>query len=335
MTGDKWSWLRIFSRKTGNSVNRDVFVFSFFLVISFVLWFLNSLAKDMEAIIPYPVRYINLPKDRVLVEDLPSKLDFYLKGPGYSIIKLRMAGSRAPVVIDISSVNYRRVPGSQTLSYYLITSALVPRLTSQLRADCQIYSVKPDTLFFSFDRIIARDVPVVPDLEIGTERQYFIRGSVTVEPDSVTITGPRYIIDTINAVRTRPGRLTGLNETIKKNYRLQTSGDYTISEKRVSVTIPVEQFTEAELEVPVKILNIPDTLDIKIFPDAVTVKCHVALSDYKKIKDIPFEVIADLNKTDLSQVQKIPIEVRNLPSFVSSLRISPTAVDFIIEKRPK
>jgi len=335
MTRKIWAWLISLTGKTGSSANRDVMVFAFFLFLSFVFWFLNSLAKDMEAEIPYPVRYINLPKDRVLVEDLPSRLNLYLKGPGYSILKLRIAGSRKPVVIDISSVSYRRVPGSRTLSYYIITSGLVPRITGQLRADCQINSIKPDTLFFAFDRIISRSVPVSPDIEINTERQYFIRGSVIIEPDSVTITGPRYILDTIQAVRTRPGRLTGLNETVRKNFRLVTPGDYTLSEKRVSVTIPVEQFTEAELEVPVKIINLPDTIDIKIFPDAVTIKCHVALSDYKKITGIPFEVVADLRKTDLNKSQKIPIEVRNVPSFVSSLRVLPPEVDFIIEKRAR
>lgn len=335
MTGKIREWLRVLSGKTGSPANRDVIVFTFFLFLSFVFWFLNSLAKDMEAEIRYPVRYINLPRDRVLIEDLPSRLNLYLKGPGYSILKLRIAGSRTPVVIDISSVSYRRVPGSRNLNYYIITAGLVPRLTSQLRADCQINSIRPDTLFFSFDRILSKSVPVKPDLEITTERQYFIRGSVMVEPDSVTITGPRYLVDTIESVRTRPGKLTGLNETVRKNFRLVTPGNYTMSDKKVSVTIPVEQFTEAELEVPVRILNLPDTIDIKIFPDAVTIRCHVALSDYKKITGTPFEVVADLRKTDLSSTQKIPVEVRNVPPFVSSLRVSPNAVDFIIEKRSR
>ena len=52
---------------------------------------------------------------------------------------------------------------------------------------------------------------------------------------------------------------------------------YSVSEKKVTVTIPVEQFTEAEFQVTVRILNSPDSINIKIFPDAVTVKCLVAI----------------------------------------------------------
>jgi len=328
-------WLKKLKGKNSNIINRDVIVFLFFLFLSFIFWFLNSLAKDIESDIRYPVRYINLPKDRVLIEDLPSRLSLYLKGPGYSILKLKLSGNRTPVIIDISSVNYKRVPGSTTLSYYIVTSGLIPRLTNQLRAECQISSIKPDTLFFSLDRIISKSVPVTPDIDIITERQYFIKGSVVVDPDSVLITGPRNILDTLKSVKTKYRKLTSLNETVKRNFLLADSKDFTISEKRVNVTIPVEQFTEAELLVPVRILNIPDTIDIKIFPDAVTVKCFVAVTDYKKIEEIPFEAVIDLKKVNLNSSEKIPVDIRNIPTFVNSLRFAPLEVDFLIEKKTR
>ncbi len=335
MKGKYLIWLKKLKGKNSNIINRDVIVFLFFLFLSFIFWFLNSLAKDIESDIRYPVRYINLPKDRVLIEDLPSRLSLYLKGPGYSILKLKLSGNRTPVIIDISSVNYKRVPGSTTLSYYIVTSGLIPRLTNQLRAECQISSIKPDTLFFSLDRIISKSVPVTPDIDIITERQYFIKGSVVVDPDSVLITGPRNILDTLKSVKTKYRKLTSLNETVKRNFLLADSKDFTISEKRVNVTIPVEQFTEAELLVPVRILNIPDTIDIKIFPDAVTVKCFVAVTDYKKIEEIPFEAVIDLKKVNLNSSEKIPVDIRNIPTFVNSLRFAPLEVDFLIEKKTR
>ena len=102
-------------------------------------------------------------KKRVLAEDLPFRLDLYLKGPGYSILKLKLSGNRTPVILDISAINYRRVPGSRTLNYYVTTSGLIPKLRNQLRAECEITSIKPDTLFFSFDKIITKQVQVVPE----------------------------------------------------------------------------------------------------------------------------------------------------------------------------
>lgn len=333
MKGQRSILLGNLSKKGTEGIDKDTLVFVFFLFLSFVLWFLNSLEKEIETDIKYPVRYANIPKDRVLVEDLPSKLTLYLKGPGYSIMKLKVYGSKTPVVIDISDVNYRRVPGSSSLSYYVITSGLIKNLTNQLKAECQITSIQPDTLYFTFDRIVSRKVRVIPDVEVNTDRQYFVKGSIASEPDSVTITGPRHIVDTVKGVKTRKRRLTGVNETLRKNLSLENEGLYDLSERKVSVTIPVEQFTEARLKVPVKILNKPDSIDIKIFPDEVNVKCLVALSDYKKIENIPFEVILDMRKTDIVTANKLPLEIINVPYFVTSLRFTPSTVDFLIEKK--
>lgn len=314
-------------------VDKDVLIFAFFLVLSFVFWYLNSLGKEIESEVNYPVRYINLPRERVLTDGLPAKLNLYLKGPGYSILKLKLSGNRAPLVLDISTVNYRRVPGSKSLNYYLLTSGLIPNLTNQLRAESRIISVHPDTLFFSFDRITTKRVPVNPDVEVLTERQYFVRGNIGINPDSVTLSGPEHMLDTIFDVITRHKKFANLNESVKKSLNLKVPKGIVTSTRKVSVTIPVEQFTEAETQVPVMILNKPDSLDVRIFPDVVTVKGLVAVSDYKKFEEIPFEVVLDLGKADLNSSDKIPVEFRNIPPFVNSLRVSPAKVDFLIEKK--
>jgi hypothetical protein len=139
----------------------------------------------------------------------------------------------------------------------------------------------------------------------------------------------------VESVRTRFKRLTGVDETITRSFSLKTSKEYSSSVKKVMLTIPVEQFTEAEIRVPVKILNCPDSIDVKIFPDEVTVRCQVAVSDYNQFKERPFEVVLDLKKANLKSNDKIPVEIPNVPPFVNSLRVTPSKVDFLIEKRLK
>lgn len=334
----KWTggiWLQKLKEKGVFRIDRDAFIFSFFLLLSFVFWYLKSLEKDVDYAIKYPVKYENLPEGKVLAEDLPSRLELYLKGPGYSVLKIKLSGNHAPVMLDVSTINYRRVPGSRTLSYYIITSGLIPELKNQLRVECEITSVKPDTLFFSFDKIITKHVRVVPDVDVITERQYLVKGNIIVKPDTISISGPKRILDTVSTIKTRYKKLKGVNETITRSFALAASKEYKISDKKVVLTIPVEQFTEAEIHVPVIILNSPDSINIKIFPDAVTVKCLVAVSDYKKIEEIRFEVVLDLSKVDLNSSEKIPVGFRNIPPFVSSVRVTPSKVDFLIEKKLK
>jgi hypothetical protein len=143
------------ARKGARGINRDIAVFVFFLLLSFIFWYLNSLGKEIEAGIKYPVKYTNLPKEKIINTEQPAELYLFLKGPGYSILKLKFSGEKAPVIIDISRVSYKRSPNSKAMDYYIVTSGLTKSLNVQMKAGCEITSIKPDTLFFTLDKVMA------------------------------------------------------------------------------------------------------------------------------------------------------------------------------------
>lgn len=134
------------------SINRDVFVFAFFVLISFIFWYLNSLGKEVEATIKLPVKYTNIPRGRAVTEENPEKLNLYVKGTGSAVLRRKMSGRKNPVIIDISKVNYKRVPASKDPDYFIITASLARSFRVQLRSEFEITSVKPDTLFFRLER---------------------------------------------------------------------------------------------------------------------------------------------------------------------------------------
>lgn len=137
-------------QKKGRLIKKDMIVFAFFLVLSFIFWYLNSLGKEIEAGIRYQLKYTNLPKERVISRS--SDLELFLKGPGYSILKIRFTGDRLPLIIDFSRVNYKRVQGDKGSNYYIVTSGLSKSLNLQVRSGCEITSIKPDTLFFTLSK---------------------------------------------------------------------------------------------------------------------------------------------------------------------------------------
>lgn len=143
------------TRKRLGRINKDVIVFAFFVFLSFLFWYLNSLDNEIESGIRYPVRFTNIPRQREIAGKQPVRLSLFLKGPGSSILKLKLTGRRTPLVIDISKVNYKRVSGSKELQYYIITSTLSKSFSVQLRTDSEITSIKPDTLFFTLEKTSA------------------------------------------------------------------------------------------------------------------------------------------------------------------------------------
>jgi hypothetical protein len=135
--------------KEGRIVKKDVVVFAFFLFLSFIFWYLNSLGKEIEADIKYPVTYINAPDESEVIADQTVRLDLSLRGPGFLVMKLKLFGGRSPIEIDISRISYRKVSGSTSQDYFILIPHIYQEVAAQLRSECQITSLRPDTLFFS------------------------------------------------------------------------------------------------------------------------------------------------------------------------------------------
>lgn len=152
MEGKRSIWPVRISGKGVRSFNKDLLIFAFFLLLSFIFWYLNSLRKEIEVDIKYPVKYTSTPRDRTIRDEMPEKLTLSLKGPGNSIVKLKISGNRAPLVIDFSKVTWKRVPDSKNPDYYIVSNGLIANFSRQLRSEFQIVAVKPDTLFFTLQK---------------------------------------------------------------------------------------------------------------------------------------------------------------------------------------
>ncbi len=139
------SWLK--PRIRGNAA-----VFLFFLILSFILWYLNSLRKEMDLNVRFPITYINQPDNFIFAEEPPLYIYLKLHGPGYSLINTSPIFRKRTLNIDLSSVKIEKMNVVNSLNgyYYLISESLIPYFTHQLHlSSVEIVSIKPDTLFLS------------------------------------------------------------------------------------------------------------------------------------------------------------------------------------------
>lgn len=313
--------------------NRNVAVFSFFLLLSFIFWFINALSKNITGTINFPVRYVNFPEDLALVNELPDKLTLEIEGPGYPVLKTKISGNKTPLVIDVNNSGLS-VRGNETeLEFFISSYNLRETFIRQIRSDFGIISVSPETLNFVFDKVIRKKVPVSPDIKVNTQRQFMISGDIISDPDSVEISGPKAVIDTIEYVITEYHEYNQVDETIKRNANIESIRKVGISHKKTEITIPVERFTEEIIDLPVRILNKPDSATVRLFPDKVNIHFNIALSDYNRIQELTLEAVVDMKDLDIRTVERLPVELINLPAFIYNIRYNPKQVEYIIEKK--
>ena len=125
--------------------SKDIVIFAFFLFFSFSLWYINYLGKDIESELKIPVKYVNFPAEKV-IEPEHKYINVSLKGTGYSILQLKYNGKDS-VLVDFSNVIYKKNNNLFSDSY-ILTSTIVKSYESQMKAKCEIISMKPDTLYF-------------------------------------------------------------------------------------------------------------------------------------------------------------------------------------------
>ena len=152
-------------------LDRRVLVFLFFLVLSTMFWFLNELSKDTTTLITYPVKYNNIPGNKVLVKELPGEFNLLVKAPGFSLLKHKMAGRLTPIVFDISHYSYNIFSDGTASKFFILTSRSLARINQQFGSDFKVLDISPDTLVFEFDERIQKKVPVKihTDVEFGQQ----------------------------------------------------------------------------------------------------------------------------------------------------------------------
>jgi len=312
--------------------DRKLLIFLFFLLLSTIFWLLNELSKDSNTTITYPVKYTNLPKNKVLVRELPSRFELTVEAPGYTLLKYKLSNRLMPLIFDLNQYGFTILGNSEKQQFFILTSRARTGISRQLRSDVQILDISPDSLIFEFGEIVRKAVPVVPNLTIEYTQQYMPSGEITTDPDSIIVSGPNLIIDTIQQVFTRHKLFSEVNQSITRSCPLKEIKNVSFSEKKVTVVIPVEQFTEIVIDVPIEKIHVPDSLVLKTFPGSVTLTCMVSLTNYDRITPHQFRAVVDFKGSETNISNKLKVVIVKAPDFVKLVRFHPINVEFIIEK---
>ncbi|CAN5337117.1 hypothetical protein BH09BAC6_BH09BAC6_14360 [soil metagenome] len=102
--------------------------------------------------------------------------------------------------------------------------------------------------------------------------------------------------------------------------------------KSVLVTLPVDEFTEKTLLIPVKLINNRNYYDVKLFPLKVKVTFTTTLSRYAETDEDFFEATADLDFWKQHGYTVLPVAITKIPPYCKIIRIEPRNIDFIVRK---
>ena len=324
--------IKKFLSKRNIKADRRFIVFLFFVALSTIFWFLLQLEDEYETEISLPIRYSDFPAGKILVNELPNHFILRVKGHGFKLLEYKISNKFLPFPINVNKLTLKMHSESSYIKLFALSKNLNNDIQRWLDSELKIISIYPDSLHFDFAERIFKRVPVESQLNIVPATQYLIRGEIIFSPDSITISGANPIVDTINKVYTRKQDLLELKANYKNDIKLEKINNIDFSEDKVDVSINIEKFTEGSQKVKLSIINIPDSLVLRTFPNEITITYFVALSDYDKVLPQLFEAVIDYSEIE-KQDNKLNVKILNSPEYIRSLRFNPETVEYIIEKK--
>lgn len=329
---NKWLHkIQTFLRRLNIKNDRKLVIYLVCVGIASVFWLLNALEKQYEVELSFPVRYTNHPKNKLLVNDPPSHFTLDVKSYGFTLLRYKLSMAFSPLVFNINEFGGESMEDSSRSNYALSSRLFRNEIADQLSNELTITGVHPDTIYFQFDRIISQKKKVEPAISFQLKKQHYQYESVQVKPDSVIVQGPESILDTLKTIKTVAQHYKELAQSVQRNVPLQEIKHLEFSPKRVVVQIPIEEFTEKELTIPVQIQGIPDSLHISLFPSEVKLNFLVGLSRFSSIKSNDFEAIVSYEDI-LTQQDYLPIKLERVPPHLKAVNLAPRRIEYLIEK---
>ena len=301
-----------------------VLTFLFFLIISALLWFIIKLTDDYSTQTEFLVRYTEIPANKWMSSpEQRVKLSFV--GDGFATLHHHLVRPQKRVVeIPLSEVNYR-LEGGNTYSYS--GQYVAERVARWLDVPISSVTMSDDKQYFNMEDLQSKELPVRVRLDLQTQRQYRLYDVPLADPSSITVYGPRNVLDTLDEVYTSVLKAYNVNSDLEREVDVDLyDGVIRSDTKRVRAIIDVEQYTETDVEVPV---TVDDTLVVRFFPETMKVKCMVAIKDFATINGKAFLVLADTAQLHCRQ-PLLDIRLARVPEHVVVMKTEPDQVEYLI-----
>lgn len=299
--------------------------FLFFLFFAVVIWIFVQFSKQYNEVLDIPVRYVNIPPDKLLLESSPTNIQLRMQENGFRIAWFSLFPPT--LSIDLSKAYIE----NGSLIYVIDENRSA--IESQLEIDFDDNQFVRDALVLNYEQKQEKKLPVKSEIEIDYAVGYSTVGALSIEPDSVRVSGPDNILDTLSELRTFPLKLSKVKTDQSGFVYLDTTflPNLTFYRNKVKYSVDVEKFTEGKVQVPIELINVPQGLNVIIFPKETVLFFQVNLKDFSKVTASDFRVVANFANVRGEQDFLIP-EVIKKPDFTSNIRLNEKKIQFIIKK---
>ena len=306
-----WLWL----------LKKDVLIFLLFVGLVSIFWWGRTMSSPRDMEIHIPITYNGLTEQFVLSKTLPQSITATVRDNGQQLRKIRQNDLHL-------SINITPYLSSSEGRIALTADILRPRLQDLLPGSTAIQQILPEIIESDYYVQQMKTVPVVVQSQVNVAPQHQLVGEAITTPNQIQIYGNQEDISHIDYILTDSIFVSDLRDNIRLETQLQVPEGIRVSSKSVQVEWQAEQFTEKSFTLPIQVLDMPEGMHIRLFPQQIHVTVRVGISHFEMVHQNDLQAFCHY---PIQQCNALPVEVTTTNTYISNIRFSPTSVEYMIQ----
>lgn len=284
------------------------------LTASLLLWFTINLSKDYSKMVSVNIEFENVIEGNLL-KCKDSVIFVKLNGSGFSLLSSDFSNLKYKIDISEQPSEWDWYQNKYNFNQ------IFPKSTAVL-------SVEPSRITYSQQKLFSKKLPIINKIEVHPKLGYGLTNS-NIKPDSILIYGYEKDIADLKYITTSALEFDEITDSIIGSVDLML-GENAIRSNvdKISYTYAVERFTQGDFTIPIQLINIPEDLDISIFPKQVNVQFEAPLSLYKNYSPADFSLTVDCSK--ISEEKQLIINKERIPKGMTNVRLLKKTVTFLV-----
>lgn len=251
-------------------------------LVALVMWALVNLGRNYPLRVEIPIMWGEFGENVAPVEPLPQKVivDFY--GEGWQL--LNIYGDPPVFRVDATeeAINLQEVMRARLAVF----------------GNLSITNVVPSSLRIRLDEKVEKRIPLRAILDVQFASLHDYIGQPRLEPDSVSISGAKSLLDTLSYWVTEPVQIKDVNTDLNLQLEINPGNSLiNVRPKKASFTARVSEYTEGEIRLLVRTENAPSNTAITFSPSVITVRYDVPLIEYARSQEqIPYKAVVPFDE---------------------------------------
>lgn len=302
---------------------RRILLILFSIVCAFILWTSINLNRTFQTEIDIQLEVINLDQSLAIAIPLPYQVRAKIRGTGWQLLHTAFT----PTVSFTLNLNDFQKRGT------IVTSALLKE-HSNLPPDIEIINTYPAKIELLLDAKITRTIPIQPDIDVNFRDGFGIVGRIITEPESVTITGARSLINTFQHWRTKKLIFSDVNTPMSTVTLLSDTLRHEISRSVTSSTLSfdVQPIAERTIEdIPIEIIQVPENKQVLLIPPKTTIIIRSGVNDIALLSEKDFHAFVDYRSILLDTSGTVQPFISG-PDNVKIVQQRPERIQYVVRK---